>query len=400
MSLFSGSATSLVLYLLGLAGIAYLGLALFHAWRYRPARRPALSVSLPPVSVMIPLCGGEPGLYECLRSFCTQDYPEYHLVFGVRSREDLAVGVVNRLIADFPSRDITLVINAQIHGANLKVSNLINMNLFARHELIVMADSDITAPSDSLRRMIQALSAPKTGVATAAYVGVSGGALAAQMGAMYINNWFLPSVLVDLALNGVDGRYGAMIGIKRQALDSIGGLSVLSDYLAEDNRLGRLVRQQGYELAFIADPVATSVNTKSFSELFRQEIRWSRTVRCCRPSDHFLSLVTFPLPMLLILLTLAPSWGGVALVGAHMAMQMSLHLLMHRRIPLSGPARPWLMPLREMLCFIVWVFSLRGNIVRWRDVEYKVDGEGMVVPIRHFKPALLPEIGSMLGEES
>jgi ceramide glucosyltransferase len=244
------------------------------------------------------------------------------------------------------------------------------------------------------------LSPAKTGVATAVYTGVSSGGLAAHMGAMYINNWFLPSVLVDFALNGTDGCYGAIIGIKRKALESIGGLDVLSDYLAEDNRLGRLVRQQGYDLAFILEPVATRVNTKQFVGLFRQEIRWSRTVRCCRPSDHLLSLVTFPLPLMLILLALAPSWFGVGLTATHLLMQMLLNILVHRRIPLSGPARPWLVPLREILCFVVWVLSLRGNKVRWRDVEYKVDGEGMVVPIRHFHPKLLPELGAMVGEES
>jgi ceramide glucosyltransferase len=349
---------------------------------------------------LIPLCGAESGLYDSLRSFCRQDYPEYHLVFGVRSGEDLAVDIVNQLIKDFPTREITLVINAQIHGANLKVSNLINMIEFARYETIIMADSDIWAPSDSLHRVVQSLSPAKTGVATAVYTGVSSGGLAAHMGAMYINNWFLPSVLVDFALNGTDGCYGAIIGIKRKALESIGGLDVLSDYLAEDNRLGRLVRQQGYDLAFILEPVATRVNTKQFVGLFRQEIRWSRTVRCCRPSDHLLSLVTFPLPLMLILLALAPSWFGVGLTATHLLMQMLLNILVHRRIPLSGPARPWLVPLREILCFVVWVLSLRGNKVRWRDVEYKVDGEGMVVPIRHFHPKLLPELGAMVGEES
>src|SRR5580692_154621 len=119
--------------ILSIVGYACLSLAASYAvltvvavlvWQSRKA--PMGGRSLPPVTMLKPLCGAEPGLYEHLRSFCRQDYPEFQIVCGVRDPADPALAVVERLLAEFPSIPIEVVINPQQHGSNCKVSNLIN----------------------------------------------------------------------------------------------------------------------------------------------------------------------------------------------------------------------------------------------------------------------------------
>src|ERR1700678_435577 len=130
------------------------------------------SQRLPPVTVLKPLCGAEPGLYEHLRSFCRQDYPEFQIVFGVRDAGDPACAVVKRLAAEFPSLPIDLVIDPRLHGNNLKISNLINMLAYARHDIIVMADSDAFVESDYLAAVTAPLQDPDVGLVTFIYRGM------------------------------------------------------------------------------------------------------------------------------------------------------------------------------------------------------------------------------------
>src|SRR5882762_11662447 len=126
---------------LGLAaGYAVVTVVAVLVWRMQ--RRPNQARSMPPVTVLKPLCGAEPGLHEHLRSFCRQNYADFQIVFGVRDADDPACAVVRRLMAEFPSVPIELVINPQLHGSNLKISNLINMLPYAHHDVLVMADSD------------------------------------------------------------------------------------------------------------------------------------------------------------------------------------------------------------------------------------------------------------------
>lgn len=399
MDWLSWSAVSVALGILALSALAYTVLALWQVHKFRVAS-PDLSAvqSWPAISVLRPLCGAEPRLYESLKSFFEQDYPDYHLVFGVRDRSDPAMMVVERLCSEFPDRAVTMIVDARVHGANLKVSNLMNMMGACRHPLLVIADSDVFAQADTLRRMAAMLAQPKVGAVTCVYTGVETGSLASKLGAMFINDWFLPSALVDVSLNGVDGCYGPLTAIRRSVLDDIGGFSSLANFLAEDNRMGRMVRAQGLTLELDSLPVPTMVNARRVGDLLRHELRWARTVRSCRPKDHVLSLVMFPLPVLLALLALDPTWVGTGAIGLHLVLRMMLNVAVRDKIPATGQAAPLWVPLRECLCFLVWALSLRGNIVLWRGTEYRLVGDGSVVPVRDLRAPLpqklLPEEGA------
>ena len=398
MVVLTWSAFSVGLGMLVSAALAYTILALWQVRKFRlAAPHIATLPTWPSISVLRPLCGAEPRLYESLRSFFEQDYPDFHLVFGVRDRSDPAMAVVERLRQEFPHRDVTMIVDARVHGANLKVSNLINMIGASRHPLLVIADSDVFAQKDTLRRMAVMMSKSHVGAVTSLYTGVDTGSLASRLGAMFINDWFLPSALVDVALNGVDGCYGPLTAIRRSVLDDIGGFTSLANFLAEDNRMGRLVRSKGLTLELDPIPVPTMVNAGRIQDLFKHELRWARTVRSCRPKDHILSLVMFPLPVLLALLALDPTIVGSLLVGAHVVSRMALNILIRMKIPATGVAAPLWVPIRELMCFAVWILSLRGNLVLWRGTEYRLVGDGSVVPVQNSGSSIAQ---SLLPEES
>ena len=185
-------------------GLVQAGVAVHALRRFNRQPRPQLEV-LPPVSILKPLKGDEPLLEAALASFCTQSYPEFQLVFGVQDRNDPAIAVVERLRSLFPRLDIAMVIDETRHGGNGKIANLINMWPAAKHDITVLADSDVHVTPHFLERIVVALQAPEVGAVTALYAGfASGGSIAGRFGAAQINHIFLPGVLVGRMLGRQD----------------------------------------------------------------------------------------------------------------------------------------------------------------------------------------------------
>ena len=227
----------------------------------RAARRPSLPLigrSLPPVSVLKPLHGDEPLLEEALASACRQDFPDWQVVFGVQDAADTALPVVQRLQARFPDCDIAVVVDPTAHGPNRKVGNLINMLPAAKHDVLVVADSDLHVAPDWLRRLVAALGAPGVGLVTTVYTGLPAPPLprgrgrsergCRLLGALQINHYFLPGALLARALGRQD-CLGATMMLRRDILERVGGFPALVDHLADDNVLGRLVQQLGLNVA-------------------------------------------------------------------------------------------------------------------------------------------------------
>ena len=362
---------------LALAGIAYLLIALAVVRRFRPggvADRDGRFT--PPVTILKPLCGDEPHLYECLRSFCRQDYPAYQIVFGIRDANDPVRRQVERLMEEFPQADLSLVCDARIRGPNLKVSNLINMMAECRYDIVVISDSDVVVDHHALAAVVAPLAESGVGAVTCLYAGTAVAGLASRLGALYINDWFLPSALVDHALSGVDGCWGPLTAVRRAALADAGGLEALVGYLADDNRLGRLLRRSGWEVRLSPHIVHTTAAEADLAELLCHEVRWGRTVRTCRARDHLLSLATFPLPVLLGLLAVAPTRWGVGLTALFLALRFALHFSVRARLASVEMSATWLLPARELLCFVVWAISLVGSRVTWRRRTSRITADG------------------------
>ncbi len=365
---------------LGVASIAYLLLAIRGVGRFQGPRRSHAQEFSPPVTILKPLCGLEAGLYECLRSFCEQSYPHYQIVFGVSDPVDPALVIVDRLVREFPGRDIAVVTERARHGPNPKVSNLVNMMAAAKHPVLVVSDSDVRVERDCLSAIVAPLQGERVGAVTCLYKGAPAGRFASRFGALFINDWFIPSAVVDASMREIDFCFGPVSAVRRDALEAIGGFERLAQHLADDYLLGQLVCREGYRVVLSKHVVTTVVDEPDLRSLFSRELRWARTVRTCRARDHWLSVVTQALPLTaLLLLVPRPSVAGGLVLATAIVLRLVLSRMVRQRFALERPAPLWLVPVRECLCFAVWMASLIGREVRWRGRRFAITAAGTLV---------------------
>jgi ceramide glucosyltransferase len=376
--------------LVGLAGLAvsagYALLALIAVLVWELRRTGASQSPLPAVTILKPLCGAEPGLYAHLRSYCEQDYPQFQIVFGVRDRADPALAVVERLVRDFPQAALDIVVNPQLHGSNYKISNLINMLAVARHDVLVMADSDTFVSPDYLRTVTAPLEDPRVGLVTCLYQDVPTAGVWSRLGAMYINEWYMPSVLVAWLFGHQGYVSGQSLCLRAWTLQAIGGLPALADQLADDHRLGELVRSLGLRVVLSRYlPRAQHVEV-SYDSLRSHELRWMRTIRVLQPAGFRLMCLSFSLPLGVLGLAFAHAQGSHstaawALLGITLFARLALHFRGRWRDRRSLFADLWLLPLRDLLMCWVWCGSFLSSRVIWRGNEFDVGADGVMRPL-------------------
>lgn len=369
-----------VLLAAALAGIAYLFAAVRAVSAFARRQDGNPERSWPPVTVLKPVCGAEPGLHENLRSFCDQDYPVFQVIFGIRDADDPAIPVVERVIRESPGCDAVLVIGGGEAAGNVKVANLAGMAPRARHDLFVIADSDMRVGRGYLQAVASAFRDPRTGAATCLYSGTPAAGLPSTLGALYINDWFLPSVLVALSLQELTFCLGATMAVRREALGAIGGFEALAPYLADDYMLGALVARHGYAVRLCRYVVETIVSEAGLRSLLAHELRWARTVRACRPVGYAFSFLGTGAVFLPALFSAVSGFGipGIALLAGAVALRVVLHGAVRRAVRVPGPYAPWLLPLRELFCLAVWAAGLGGRGVRWRGKRLSVRPDGTI----------------------
>jgi ceramide glucosyltransferase len=372
-----------LLHALGIAlAFAATGYACVALWAVMKGSRkkqrvPLRTGSPPPASILKPLHGAEPRLYEGLRSFCLQTHPDYQIVFGVRDPDDPAIAVVQQLKMEFPQRSIELVIDPRVHGANFKVSNLINMLPYVKHDLLVLADADIHVRPDYLARVTAPLADPGVGIVTCLYYGIPGPSLWSQLGRLFIDDWFAPSVKLSHAFGSTRFAFGSTIALRRDALAAIGGFETLRDMLADDFWLGELTRRAGLRTVLSDVMVGTDVSESKLKDLWSHELRWLRTIRSIAPAGFVMTFVCFTSPLLLLGLCLAPGPASVCLAALGGVARVLLHFL-QRRISDRAFARHevLLIPLRDTLLLMEWAAALAGWQVRWRGQVLHARGDG------------------------
>ena len=330
----------------------------------------------PPVSLLKPLHGAEPGLYENLRSFAQQDYPVVQMVLGVNDANDGALPVAQALIRDLPASDIALVLDPPVRGSNLKVANIENMLAAARHDILVISDSDMRVDRRYLGAVTAPLHDPRTGLVTCLYEGVSTGGIWSELGALHINFGFLPSALVAAELGIGHGCFGATIAVRRETLERIGGLARLRDELADDRRIGDAVRAQGLAVLLSRYVVEARVSEPSFTSLWQHELRWARTVRAITPAGFAGSVLTHPVA----LAALAAAASRFGLTSA-ILLVISCLLRWASALIIAGAlafttAGLWLLPVRDALSFAVFIVSFFGRRVFWRGQLFQIEPSG------------------------
>ncbi len=337
---------------------------------------PRAAGSRPPVTVLKPLHGDEPMLLQALASFCVQDYPEYQIVFGVAHPSDAARPVVEQLRAKFPGADISLIVSQAQHGHNRKISNLINMLPSARHDVLVIADSDLHVAPDYLDRIVAELAQPGAGLVTTPYIGwAAAERLAERLGASQITYNFLPGALLARALGRQD-NLGVTMALRRETLAQVGGLHALVDHVADDAVLGRLVRALDLTVRLGATMPATTVANSTIRAGFQHELRWARTIRLLIPVVFAASVLQYPTAWagLAMLLSGGAPWSLALFAGAwgmRAAIARSIDRALAPMTSACGHACAlrapfWLLPLREAMSVGVMVASYRTRRVHWR----------------------------------
>jgi ceramide glucosyltransferase len=362
-----------------LAAISGCSYAIFAALLLREftQKSPIVAPSAPGLTLLKPLCGAEPQLEQKLISFCNQDYSgPVQLVIGIQDPADPARAVAKRLKERFPDCDIALVIDSRRHGANGKISNLINMSAQAKHEIVVLSDSDIRVEPQYLQSLVSGLLTPGVGLATCLYYGFSVRGLWSRLSAAAINEHFLPSALVGLKLGVARPCFGSTIALRAETLRRIGGFEAFADQLADDYAMGKAVRGLGLKVAVAPILVGHGCAEASFSELMHHELRWARTLRLLAPWGYAGLVLTHALPLALI----AAGLGGFGAVGcATIALALACRLsvpIQLKSLPGGRDALPWLSPMRDLLSFAVFLASFLPGRLSWRGSRYVLRSDG------------------------
>lgn len=367
-----------------LAAVAFYLLSIVAGLRFFSRRRRDEPVSGEPATIMIPLHGADFKAYENYAGLCRLDYPEYQIVFGVRDESDSSIPIVRKLIEDFPDRDIALVVSDRTIGANLKVSNLQNMLARVKHEQIVIVDSDIRVSRDYLNSVLGPLVDARVGLVTCLYRAAEAPDFGAKLEAVGITAEFAPGVLMAWMLEGVKFALGSTMATTRARLEAVGGFHALSDYLADDFMLGNLIEQSGYEVHLSTYVVETAMHPVGLGGMIRHQLRWARSTRISRPMGYLGLILTYgtALALLYVAVDLASTFSLILLASTLaarllMGWMIGVHWLKDKLLKRYF----WLLPVRDLLSFLIWCSSWIGRTVEWRGRIFEVKRDGKMVQV-------------------
>jgi ceramide glucosyltransferase len=364
------------------AGAAYavirLGAVALFALR-RPWSEP--SDFAPPVTLLKPVYGLEKGLEECLRSACQQDYPEYQVLFALQRPDDPALPLLRKIEAEFGRERVTIVITKGQPRANGKIFNVTGAMPHARHEVLVLSDSDVRLRPDYLRAIVAPLHDPKIGYACTLYRGRNAQAWHERVELLSLHD-LMANVVFAHSTGASDFCLGSSMAFRRSSLDAIGGFEPLEDYLVEDYEMGQRIQDLGLGIALVAYSVDTIIDLGSVRAWWRHQLYLDLNNRMARPVGFFATIVIQPLPFALALcmvrlfdpLSLAILAGSIALRVVTTGLSMPL---MGEREGLRNLA--W-MPLRDLAAAASWLLALRMRTVTWRGVEFRLGRDGRMVP--------------------
>src|SRR6185369_14521434 len=321
-----------------LSGVGYYTICLAGAVRFlqdrKAADRSVRSSYLPPVSILKPLKGTDPEMYESFRSHCLLDYPEYEIVFGVSEVDDPAAELVRRLQAEFPQRAIQLIVCSRNLGTNRKVSNLAQMLPLARFDHLIVNDSDIRVEADYLQRVIAPLADPKTGMVTCLYRGVPNKTLSSRLESIGISTDFCGGVLSAREVEkGIHFALGSTMAFRRSDLQAMGGFETVVDYLADDYELGMRTSARGLKVKLSEVVVETFLPPYKFRQFFDHQLRWARSLRDARRWGYLGVILTFGVPWaLLVLASIRGTYWAWGLALLTVIMRITVALVVGRGV--------------------------------------------------------------------
>jgi ceramide glucosyltransferase len=360
------------------AGALYLTIATARLWRFGSRKAVFADDEFAPrVTILKPIAGDEPHLFENLASFCNQDYPDYEVVFCLHAGDDPALPVVEQIAREFPQARPRVAIGNNGAMANPKIANLAKPGAEPEGEIVVISDSDVRVAREYLRAVSSEFVTERTVGATCLYRGLPNNSIVSRLGAAHIEDEFAPSVLVALALGPLRFCLGATMAVRTAVLEAIGGLPALGPYLADDHALGELISRHG-SIALSPYVIETQVAESNFFDLWSHELRWARTNRAQAPAGYFFSFVTYPLPFALLYLAVARSPLAIGLLALVVVLRIALHAAVRSALRITRSGDWWLIPARDALGIAIWLASLFGRSVRWRSFDARITREGEI----------------------
>jgi ceramide glucosyltransferase len=360
-------------------GCLYLLAASIAVLRF-PQRRSPTSFRPEPVTILKPLHGAEPGLARRLRSFCDQDYDApIQVVCGVQDPADAAIPTVTRLAAQIPR--VELKVDGRNRGSNPKVSNLGNMFALARHDLIVLADSDIEVGPDYLAAIVAQLQSPGVGAVSCFYHGVPAAGVWSRQAALAINSHLLPDAVLAWSCGLAQPCFGSTLALHRSTLRRIGGFESFADCLADDYAIGAAVRAEGRKIAMPTFSVSHACFDRSLPSLLAHELRAARTIKSITPIGYAGAILTHPFPLALIGAVLGGG-HGLGLAAIALACRGVLCLCVEHAFGLTRQPY-WLIPFHDLVSFAAHVAGLFGTTVKWRGFTYRLSWDGRLTPDRN-----------------
>ena len=375
------------LLLLALAPFSYYLLAIIAARRFFRDSGNAVSADFTPaISILKPIRGLDREAYENFASFCRQDFPEFEIIFCVTDESEPAISAIREIIQDFerqdsPKRTLRLLVGSEAVGISDKVNKLCRMAREARHDLVLISDSDVRVEPGFLRAVAAPFRDPTVGGVTCLYRGLADGSLPATLEALGNSTDFAAGVLAARALGGLDFMLGAVMATTKQHLAEIGGFESLADYLCDDYELGNRIALRGHRIELNSFPVSVVYPRETLSQAFRHQIRWNLAVRWSRPAGHFGLLFSQGLPWAIVAAAIAPS---IAISAAYLAVYAILRVGVAWIVGACGmrdssvQRNLWLLPLRDAFAFIVWLASFFPQRIHWRNQEFLVRDKRLV----------------------
>jgi ceramide glucosyltransferase len=335
-----------------------------------------------PVSILKPLKGSDPEILDNIRTFCDQDYPEYELLLGLNRPDPGELSAAERVAGQLSAHKIG-VINTNIAlGSNQKVSNLQGMLEHANHSLVAISDSDMRVGKEYLAVMAGEYgSSDDIGLVTCLYKISAPESFGAALESLSIALDFIPSVLVARRLEGITFGLGASMLLSKRAIEEIGGMAAISDYLADDYQIGNRLWKKGYKIVLSGYVIENIVGPMTFAEYFRHQIRWAKTIRVSRPMGYLGSGITYIFPFAVLLLILrGPDIITLSALGVVSVLRLTIGVIVQTKIIKCKAWLKWLIliPVKDILSFIIWIGGFIGSKVIWRGVSYRLVPGGRI----------------------
>lgn len=367
--------------------LAYSLLSVIAALRYLAASAPSVDdpVSRERVSVLKPLSGLDEGLEENLRGFFEQDFfeqehadaPLFELIFAVRDESDPCVPLVRRLCSEYKNVPSRLILTGEPPYPHAKVYSLARMMAVAKHDVLVMSDSDIRVTRDFLRRIAAEFSDPEIALATCPYRAVAGSSVWSRMEASGMNTTFWQGAFTARLVEGMTFAVGPTTVVRRRFIDEAGGIASLKDYLAEDFELGRRLATAGHRVILSSYVVEHRIGSETAARNVEHRIRWARTGRRSRPRGYVGQIFTYPVPLALLLWTIAPvAWWPVVVTALAVR---AVSAWVTSQVVLGARVHWLLLPFEDILGFFFWIAGFFGNSITWRGRTYRLDREGRAI---------------------